>query len=413
MKVPSRSFGESKAQLLPLTGMRCFLALWVVVFHQTSMEGYLGASLPRLPETLFCLLRTGYLAVGVFFVLSGFVLSYNYSLAHSWSYSELVRFFVARFARIYPAYCAGLILVAPFVGYSMVNAMSVAKVEKQTVLAVLNWTLLQSWIPQAALSWNSPGWSLSNEAFFYCCFPFIGVALWRMSHLRSLVVAGALIWAAALVLPLLAVGMPLSGFGNVPATSLHPNANPFWANLLKFNPLLRIPDFCIGIVIGRAYHALRGGNSGLLGRGYYLYAPGMVLEILAILRCNSLPYPLVHNGLLTPLHALVILGLALGGGVPARLLSIQPLIFLGNASYSMYILHSPAAQWMNLISVRLFSTRLSGFVPTALYVMVVVCLSAVVFKAVEEPCGRILKNKLTLRLDVSRRRNRAAALAAC
>ena len=384
-----------KSQLLQLTGIRFFLAIWVVVFHQASPWGYLGPWMSKAPELVFCLLRTGYLAVGVFFVLSGFVLSYNYTLEKSWSPSQLTRFAVARFARIYPAYCVGLLLIAPIVVDSISNNLSTAKVGKQAIVAALNWTLLQSWIPQIALSWNSPGWSLSDEAFFYFCFPFLGVALWRISSARSLLLAGALIWGIALVAPLVAVSVPLMGFGNVPAVSMEAGNDPFWPNLIKFNPLLRIPDFCLGILIGRAYHLLRTTNSRLMGRGYWLYIPGLILELAIIANGNSVPYPLFHHGLLLPLHSLVILGFALGGGIAVRLLSVRPLVLLGNASYSMYILHSPVGVWMNIIGNELFNEKPGGLGLTLVYLLIVISLSIIVFKVIEEPANRVLKKALT------------------
>ena len=397
---PPETVPRGKALLLPLTSIRCFLALWVVVLHQSSPEGWLGPSLPLLPSVVFCLFRTGYLAVSVFFILSGFVLSYNYSLQTAWSSSQLVRFGIARFARIYPAYSVGLLLIMPFVVREfLLKNFSSARLGKQIVVALLNWTLLQSWFPRTAESWNGPGWSLSNEAFFYCCFPFVGVALWRLSRLRSLVVAAGLIWGLALIAPLLAVSIPLSGFGDVPATSLLPNADPFWTSLVKFNPILRLPDFCIGVVLGRLYLELRSKHSWLLGQGYFLYVPGLLLEILAIACGKSVPYPLFHNGLLTPLHALVILGFALGGGILSRLLSMQPLVFLGNSSYAMYILHNPVAVLMIYFAKQVPFTEhrgLSGFV---VYVLVVVCLSALVLKFVEEQMNRLLKKELLSRFD--------------
>jgi peptidoglycan/LPS O-acetylase OafA/YrhL len=388
-----------KARLQPLTGVRFFLALWVVIFHQTGSDGYLSEYLAQVPNIGFCLVRTGYLAVGGFFVLSGFILSYNYPLLDSWSASDSIRFGIARFSRIYPAYFIGLLLVAPIVGNSIVEGFTPLKLAKEVVLAFLNGTLLQSWIPKTALTWNSPAWSLSNEAFFYACFPFVGVALWRLSRLRSIVVVGSVLWAAGLIVPLAAVTIPLSGFGDAPATSLHLNADPFWANFIKFNPLLRISDFCVGILLGRAYDELRRRNSPLLGRGYYLYVPGVILEILAIGCCSLLPYPLVHNGLFLPLHSLVILGLALGGGIPARFLSVRPLVFLGNASYSMYILHSPVSTWIHLIPKRFSPTILTGMGGMVLYLLVVLGLSGIVFAFFEEPANRILKRRLLSTYD--------------
>jgi peptidoglycan/LPS O-acetylase OafA/YrhL len=387
---------HKKPQLMPLTGIRFLLALWVVIFHQTSPDRWLGSWTPRLPGPLFSLVRTGYLAVDVFFVLSGFVLSYNYPLVKPWSRSQVMRFAVARFARIYPACCVGLLLVIPFVNYAAGRPVH------RLLGALLNWTLLQSWIPRVAAIWNGPGWSLSDEAFFYFCFPIVGVMLWKFRRLRSLVAAGALLWCASLIAPLLAIIAPVCGFGDVPATSLHPYADPFWSNLLEFNPLLNLPAFCIGIVTGRIYDRLHGMNSPFVGRGYYFYVPGLLLDLLAIARANSVPYPLYHDALLTPVHALVILGLALGGGVLPQLLSLQPMVFLGNASYAIYILHRPIADWVNLLARKLFPAEPDGPGVTALYVAFVICLSAIVFKFVEEPANLILKNRLTSWFHASR-----------
>lgn len=402
---PALAMHNVKPALLPLTSIRCLLALWVVVYHQTAPGHWLGPLMSRLPGAFFCLIRTGYLAVGVFFVLSGFVLAYNYPLVKSWSSARMIRFGVARFARIYPAYVVGLLLVVPFVHYAPGRPV------KQVLGALLNWTLLQSWVPRVAVIWNGPGWSLSDEAFFYFCFPFIGVALWRLSRVRSLVIAGSLIWVAALIVPMMATLAPVSGFGNVPATSLHETADPFWSNLLEFNPLLQLPAFCCGIIAARIYSQLRAMNSGLVGRGYYLYIPGIVLELMAISYANSVPYPLFHNGLLMPLHMLIVLGFALGGGFVSRVLSVRPLLFLGNASYAMYIVHRPIADWLDYIAKRGFSVELSGVGVTVLYVLLVIVLSGLVFKFIEEPANRFLKSQLIARLEMPKRWKSASTVA--
>lgn len=386
-----------KTQLWPLTGLRFFLALWVVIYHQTSSENYLGPLMAGLPGPIFCVLRTGYVAVGVFFVLSGFVLSYSHSLATRFSSPQLASFAVARFARIYPIYCFGLLLIAPFVVAQALGHWSAATATREAAKAILHWTLLQSWVPRAVFSWNSPGWSLSDEAFFYCCFPVLGVALWKVSRLRRVLLIASVIWAAALVAPLIAFVSPLRPFGIAAATSSPWDANPFWANLISFNPLLRLPDFCIGILVCRVYFELRERKSYLLGRGYWLYLPGILLEVLVLSNANVLPLPFVQNGLLLPLHSLIILGFALGGGFLSRLLSTSPLVFLGNASYAMYILHVPLLFWMNAVTERLFAVRPSGLAWTLCYLVVVVAFASVLFKVLEHPANRFLKMKLSPR----------------
>lgn len=258
----------TKPRLAPLTGIRFFLALWVVVFHQTSPEGYLGDWMEWFPAAVFSWLRTGYVAVGAFFVLSGFVLEYSYPGSEAWSWRELTRFATARFSRIYPAYCLGLLLVAPFILSEPVGAAY------QVAVAGLNWSLLQAWHPHTALTWNSPGWSLSNEAFFYACFPFLGMALGRLAGWRSALAAGGALWAVALLAPVTAVIVPVPGFGDAPATSLLPDARSIWTNVVKFNPVLHLPEFCVGVVACRIYREL-SLDVRWRKRGPWLYGLGI------------------------------------------------------------------------------------------------------------------------------------------
>ena len=389
-----------KPQLLPLTGIRFFLALWVVIFHQHFFW------LSQFPNPFPVIIRTGFLAVGFFFVLSGFVLSYNYSLGENWSWKNVAKFGIARFARIYPAYCVGLLLIAPAVLYPLLRQFSLAKFGKALIVAALNLTLMQAWVPGTALSWNGPGWSLSAEAFFYCCFPFLGVTLWKLSRPSSIVIAGLLVWVGSVIFPFL---VPLMS----PLSFTLSTADRFWFNLIAYNPLLHLPQFCMGIIVGRTYHLLRSKNSILLGRGYCLYVPAILLEGMAISLYSSLggSFFVLQNGLLLPLHSLIILGFAAGGGTLARLLSVRPLVFLGNASYALYILHVPVSVWMGYIGKRLFSTTLeeSGGA-TALYIVVVVCLSSIVFKLIEEPANHFLKKLLFSRLDSFDQRSLATVL---
>jgi peptidoglycan/LPS O-acetylase OafA/YrhL len=142
-----------------------------------------------------------------------------------------------------------------------------------------------------------------------------------------------------------------------------------------------------------------------MGKGYWLYLPGLVLEGLALSNSNVLPLPFVQNGLLLPLHSLVILGFALGGGVFSRFLSTSPLVFLGNASYAMYIMHVPLLFWMNAIAMRLFGLKPAGLRWMLCYVAVVVCVSSVLFKFLEQPANRILKMRLSPRPGRSPRKD--------
>ena len=161
-----------KRQLPALTGIRFFLALWVIVYHQSpSLLAWVGSS-SRFYSAIASLTQTGYAAVGMFFILSGFVLTYNYDLSNLRSGANAKRFGIARFSRIYPAYIAGLLILLPFGAYRSLMGIDRGPGEGFGGF-LLSSFLLQSWVPAAALSWNFPGWSLSNEAFFYAVLPFL------------------------------------------------------------------------------------------------------------------------------------------------------------------------------------------------------------------------------------------------
>src|SRR5271170_3660833 len=153
--------------LKALTTLRFLAALHVVLFHMRVI-----GILPGGPWGYQNFASIGYIGVNLFFVLSGFILVYTYanSAVTPW------RFWQARFARIYPAYLLSLVVSAPFFFFSLRHLdIPFLAWSKQHVAAacILTVSLLQSWFPQAALTWNAVCWTLSVEAFFYLAFPLL------------------------------------------------------------------------------------------------------------------------------------------------------------------------------------------------------------------------------------------------
>ena len=106
-----------------MTGSRIIAALLVVAFHVDYMFGAdaagrtlavstLGAD-SIWPEFIDRVASAGTLGVNYFFVLSGFVLTYNYTW-FSGAALDLRRFYVARVARIYPLYLLALATAIAF-----------------------------------------------------------------------------------------------------------------------------------------------------------------------------------------------------------------------------------------------------------------------------------------------------------
>jgi peptidoglycan/LPS O-acetylase OafA/YrhL len=319
------SQGRSKPSLNALTGLR-FLAAMGVVFYHFSTPILKGRS-----YVLLNIASDGYIAVDLFYLLSGFILTYSYLSSSGKMLGTRRNFYAARFARIYPAYFLAFIMAAPsdIVTSLHVNHLMVAVVKLSTSAALVL-SLQQAWTPWTAWSWNYPAWSVSVEAFFYILFPWIGV---RIARLRP---ASTARWAG--VLWILALSAPFA-LWMAKGTTAPPALGDHLQMTIEFAPIFRLPEFMLGILLGRAY-AL-GQFSRFNGNWLASIASVSIFGILAF--CPSIPHPLFANGLLAPLFALLILGLAQGRGPIAWFLSLPFMVVLGEASYGIYIFQLPLA----------------------------------------------------------------------
>ena len=161
----------TRKHLNELSSLRFFAAFAIVVLH---FRDYLGVK----NEALMTFLISGQYGVTFFFVLSGFILMYNYDawFGKSTSVNQFWKFQQLRFARLYPVYIFALLLNSFFQVTVRVNSGEFAG---QETLYWASWLInafgLQSWVPGTpyTLVWNTPSWSISTELFFYMGFPFI------------------------------------------------------------------------------------------------------------------------------------------------------------------------------------------------------------------------------------------------
>jgi peptidoglycan/LPS O-acetylase OafA/YrhL len=251
-------------------------------------------------------------------------------------------------ARVYPVYLVSLLAVAPFILADRVSG--------KAVLVAAHGLLLQGWMEHLPVGWNTPAWSLSCEMFFYLAFPplaaFMRGAGWR----RTLLVAGG---ACLLTRAMMAAGVSVG-----------------------LKPLIHLSDFAMGIAASCAYDLLR--ETGRPVRGVWFYGPGAAAWFALIAWPQLVPAPLDLNSVLRPLNAILLIGLALGGR-GARVFSGAVTVFLGKASYAMYILHVPVIWWY---------ARWSRSGVAAVYVALVVGISVTVYRFFEEPANRFLRSRL-------------------
>ncbi len=146
------------ARLNALTGLRCFAAINIVFFHFSN---------PKWFGFLAPVVNAGYASVSFFILLSGYVMAYNYAAKARAGELDVVRFYEARFTRLYPIYLLSLVLAWQVVPLEY-GAHSHAMFWTGMVLSPL---LLQGWIPAIATFLNTPAWTMSAESFYYLIIP--------------------------------------------------------------------------------------------------------------------------------------------------------------------------------------------------------------------------------------------------
>jgi len=347
------------ADLMPaLTGIRFPLALWVVTHHLTG-PGRMFDPLAGVHVTAHALIEAAWVALSVFFAISGFVLARRYH-ATTWNRPALARYAVARFGRVYPVYLFSLWILVPIIGEEL-RGDDARGVGDRIGLLLNHVLLLQGW-SRPSVNWNTPAWSLSCEVFFYALLP-LAILLVRKPSWPRLAATACLAFAIPIALRLL-----------------------FEPPLPK--PPLYLGDFVIGIAAGRLYDRLRAGDAPLARIGPWLYGPACIGGLWLLLVRDSLGSFLVFDSGVRLFSAMLVLGLACGGGSPWRWLSSRFMTAGGRASYAIYILHVPVLWWYERSDLR---TALPPVTAGLIYIAMVIALSVVVLRFVEEPANAIIR----------------------
>jgi peptidoglycan/LPS O-acetylase OafA/YrhL len=168
-----------------------------------------------------------------------------------------------------------------------------------------------------------------------------------------------------------------------------------------YAPISRLPEFIAGMALGRLMlvrggPALRGSKLALMT----LVAAGTCLMLAAL--GNSCPWYFSAAGGLTPLLALMIWSLTVDGSFVARLLEWAPLVFLGEVSYSVYIIHLPLAHWFG-VAVTHITHRpdtdtfldIPNYVVFAIYLPVLLIFCSLIYRLFEIPVRDLIRNRLS------------------
>ena len=323
--------------LKPLTSLRIFAALWVVVYHYW----------PNLQATKPLFVDKGVLGVELFFVLSGFILSHVYLEQVRAGRFDYGAFLWARLARLYPLHIAILAgLAALLLGLAVIGVHAGDQVLIWSSLPA-QLTLTQAWGLAARGGWNYPAWSISAEWFAYLAFPafaFAALRLWRRPRL-AIGLAAALVVAAYILFPM-AAGFPLT------------HASVQWGALRV------VPSFALGCALWLVWNA-------------NLVASRNAALWLAGLSAAAIPAT-IALGLPDYVSVLACAGLVLGLGAAARhgsrVLSHPVLVYLGEASFAVYMVSIP---WQLVFSTGLQKMHLADASHMPLGLWLLMCSGAV------------------------------------
>ncbi len=274
--------------------------------------------------------------VDFFFVLSGFIIThvYQHYFKDGFKWSVFKKFMIARFARLYPLHLAtllfmiGIYVIMQTTGIfdSLYTGMQLA-FEPNAILS--NLLLVQSWGIHPEPTWNAPSWSISVEWWTYILFPFFIFFLAKTGRwakwLTTVVAIGGYLAIMYYFQPAQfeARQAYLEGVSEMPNT----------IDVMVGSGLLRcICGFLLGMVVYLAFENRQGeswlSNSTLMITTWILMFVGW-------------HFNLIPDVVSAVIFGLMILMAAYNNGFGKRLLNVRWLQFLGDISYSTYMVHMP------------------------------------------------------------------------
>ena len=339
----------AQPQLDALTGIRGIAAWAVVLFH-------LRLSLVKvLPGWGMAVAAKGYLAVDLFFMLSGFVLWYNYAdrlRAGGWPATR--QFWWRRVTRIWPLHAAILTL---FVAYALLAVWRGRDGGHYPFAQLpLHYLLIQNWGFTRELAWNDPAWSISTEMAAYVLFPALVMAA-RWERL------GWPVLAALAALLLFALHLLITGAGH----------SSLGAEIPTLGLRRCLIEFALGNVVCIVWQRCRLHPAT---------APLAALAALAALG-TGLAMGAAEASFVPALFAAALLALAADRGPLARLLSLPRLVYLGEISYSTYLAHYLLFTLVKLVFAG--PDLQIGVGALVLYAALVLVASVVLYHGVEKP----------------------------
>lgn len=348
-------------KLNSLTSFRFFAALMVFIFHVGIFTKY----------------QTGYLGVSFFFILSGFILAYNYhQKLYDLNTIEIKKFYIARIAKVYPVHLLTFLMAIPFYFF--------IPLQHEPILyffqALTNIFLIHSFIPFGNISFNGVSWSLSDEMFFYIVFPFF--LLIMVNFLKGIVrkmLFIQILWMLTLIL-IITTFSEFTSFNT-------------WVTY--YFPGVRLLEFLAGVILGLTFIEKEKYLSRLSAKLFSVFEITTVtLLFIMILVAPGIIQNLRYSLIFIPFWSILIFVFAFQKGILSRLLSKKVLIYLGEISFAFYMVHNIVLSYIFF----LWKPEMNKSLLIGLCLVISLVLSSIMYRYYEEPVRLIVRNYLNSKI---------------
>ncbi len=338
-----------------LTGYRAIAAWIIFVYH------FMPFNSDKYPAFLKNIVGNFHIGVDMFFVLSGFLITYRYFNDHP---IHIKKYMVNRIARIYPMYF--LITAAVFGVWLLQNS---SWNSEKTIEAILSFTMTKALFAKYSLTGIPQGWTLTLEELFYFTAPFYFILIRKNKW-----------WLIGIPIIIFIFGTSLKTLTNIPENT--------WEFMQK-NISTYIFEFFAGIGLGYLIlkKEINFKNQWVTWFGLFF----ILFYLLFKHHFYNIPNFRTEVG-----RAVEIIVLSMFGIVPLlwgliyertiiqKILSTRTFVLLGKSSYIFYLIHK-------------------GFVPifindyisdNKLVIFVILNLISIgLFLLIEEPMNNLIRKK--------------------
>lgn len=311
----------------PLTSLRFIFSFMVFASHLDFLE---KSELKNLSWFYYSIFQEGYIGVSFFFILSGFILAYNYQDGILKKQKSKKTFYQARFARIFPLHILTLIISIPLTYRLFIENKSLWLGQ-----AVTNLFLTQSYFPIKSIyfSFNAPSWSISNEMFFYLVFPFLTLLI-PIFRTYYTIYKYLLISTIIAIIPLLTLLIPEN----------------YYHQIFYINPFARVVDFIIGIFIFNIY--LSFSRKERITNYNYLEFSAIILFVIFFIFHQSIFKVARYSFYYWIPMSYLIFAFSFQKGKVSNFLSKKIFIHLGEISFGFYMFHQLVLRYFSVINSK-------------------------------------------------------------